>query len=79
VTIFGEQVPVRAEIVTLGGFSAHAGQTALLGWLGAFAKRPARTFLVHGEAEVADEFARVLRARLGWPAERPAIGQRVEL
>ena len=37
VSILGEQVPVRAEIVTLGGFSAHAGQSALLGWLRGFA------------------------------------------
>jgi metallo-beta-lactamase family protein len=79
VTIFGEDVPVRAEVVTLGGFSAHADRSALLGWLGAFRRPPTRTFLVHGEAEVAAEFARAIEARLGWQPERPAIGDSFEL
>lgn len=79
VTIFGEEVPVRAEIVTLGGFSAHADRSALLGWLGAFRRPPARTFLVHGEAEVAADFARAIEDRFGWPVERPAIGDSFEL
>jgi metallo-beta-lactamase family protein len=79
VQILGEEVPVRAEIVTLGGFSAHAGQSALLDWLGAFRTRPATTFLVHGEADVADEFGRTIEARLGGRTRRPAIGDVVDL
>lgn len=49
VRLFGETVPVRAEVVTLGGFSAHADQAALLGWLDGFTQPPAQTWLVHGE------------------------------
>ena len=65
--------------MTLGGFSAHADRTALLGWLGAFRRPPARTFLVHGEAEIAAEFARTIDARLGWSVQRPSIGDSFEL
>jgi metallo-beta-lactamase family protein len=79
VTIQGDEVAVRAEVATLGGFSAHADRTALLGWLGAYARPPRRTYLVHGEADVAAEFARAIEARLGWRVERPAIGDRVDL
>jgi metallo-beta-lactamase family protein len=79
VTILGDEVPVRAEVVTLGGFSAHADQTALLSWLKGFRRRPRRTFLVHGEADVAAELAGKMQATLGWRAERPAIGDRVDL
>jgi metallo-beta-lactamase family protein len=79
VTIFGEEVPVRAEVVTLGGFSAHADRTALLGWLGGFRRPPARTFVVHGEAEIAAEFARAIDARFGWRVDRPALGDSFEL
>jgi metallo-beta-lactamase family protein len=79
VTISGDDVPVRAEIVTLGGFSAHADQSALLAWLRAFRRRPRRTFLVHGEADVTAEFAARMESALGWRTERPAIGERVEL
>jgi len=47
VSIFGEQVPVKAKIYTVNGFSAHAGQSELIAWHAAI-KAP-RTFLVHGE------------------------------
>jgi len=40
VRIFGQDVPVRASIHTLGGFSAHADQAALLDWVGAFKRGP---------------------------------------
>lgn len=68
VTIFGEQVPVRARIYTVGGLSAHADQAALLKWLGGFRKPPGRTFVVHGEAGASANFARALGERLGWSA-----------
>jgi len=42
VKIGGEEVPVRAELYTLGGLSAHADQAALLSWLGHFSKPPRR-------------------------------------
>ena len=48
VRLFGEEIPVRARIHTIGGFSAHADREELLAWhrqLG----NPERTFLVHGE------------------------------
>jgi metallo-beta-lactamase family protein len=66
VRLFGQQTPVRADIFTIGGLSAHADQAALLDWLGAFRKPPQRTFVVHGEAETAAIFADVVRKRLGW-------------
>jgi metallo-beta-lactamase family protein len=66
VRIFGIPVPVRADIYTIGGLSAHADQAALLGWLGHFKRAPQRTFVVHGEPENAEAFATAVRQRLGW-------------
>ncbi|MFW2438885.1 MAG: MBL fold metallo-hydrolase RNA specificity domain-containing protein [Arenicellales bacterium] len=56
VSIFGEKMPVRASIYTIGGFSAHADQTELLAWHG-HTGSPKTTFLVHGEKESMQTFA----------------------
>lgn len=56
VKIFGEEVAVNASIYTIGGFSAHAGQTELLAWHRAINK-PKTTYLVHGEIESMEVFA----------------------
>lgn len=80
VRLFREDVAVRASVHTIGGLSAHADQAALLGWLSAFARPPARTYVVHGERETALTFAAVIRERLLWPAvELPARGVRVSI
>ena len=72
VRLFGEEVPVRARIHTIGGLSAHADQTGLLHWLAGYRRPPSRTFVVHGEAGTAEGFAKLVRERLGWRAEAPA-------
>ena len=79
VRILGEEYPVRADIYTLGGLSAHADRAALLDWLGKFHSTPRRTFVVHGEAETATGFAATLHDTLGWAAEAPEPGQSVTL
>ncbi|MFY9326580.1 MAG: MBL fold metallo-hydrolase [Georgfuchsia sp.] len=60
VHLFGEKVPVRASIHTIGGFSAHADRDELLAWHRRIGK-PARTFLVHGEESAMQSFARQLQ------------------
>jgi metallo-beta-lactamase family protein len=79
VRIFGEEIPVRAEITTLGGFSAHADQSALLEWLRHFRAPPEHLFLVHGEAEIATAFGAEIEQRLGWRSSIPAHGEAVTL
>lgn len=49
IRLFHETYQVRAEVVTVHGFSAHADQNELLAMLTANEKRPERVFLVHGE------------------------------
>ncbi|WJW76339.1 MBL fold metallo-hydrolase [Thiohalobacter sp. IOR34] len=60
VHIFGEEIPVRARIYTIGGFSAHADQAELLDWHAATG-RPHTTYLVHGEERSMRAFARRIR------------------
>jgi metallo-beta-lactamase family protein len=66
VTLFGDRVPVHAQVHTIGGLSAHADQPALLDWLGSFHRPPRQTFIVHGEQSAADTFAAAVRKELGW-------------
>lgn len=68
VSLFGERIPVRARIHTIGGLSAHADQPALLDWMAHIKQPPKRTFVVHGEPLGAMALADAIHARLGWPA-----------
>ena len=67
VKIFGEEFPLRAKVETLTGFSGHADRDGLLAWAGAMQKKPARTFVVHGEEDAATALAESLRQELGFP------------
>lgn len=78
VRLFGESVPVRARILTLGGLSAHADQRALLAWAGGLRRPPSRAFVVHAESATADLFAAALSALPGWRAEVPGPGDAFE-
>ncbi len=71
VRIHGEQIPVHARIHTINGFSAHADQAELLAWHGRIGA-PARTFLVHGEAQTMSHFAALLK---GTQVEMPALNE----
>ncbi len=61
VKIFGEEIAVRAKVHTVNGFSAHAGQSALLDWLEATGDAEVR--LVHGESNGLDGLKSKLEAR----------------
>lgn len=75
VRMLGEIVPVRAEVKTIDGFSAHADQKDILRWLSHFKTRPTRTFVVHGEFPASSALARLIEERLKWKVEVPRIGQ----
>jgi len=51
VRMYGQEIVVRAQIHTLGGFSAHAGQQQLMDWALRFRKADPQFYLVHGEPE----------------------------
>lgn len=77
--LLGEDIPVRADLYTLGGLSAHADRTALLNWLGHFRGKPRQVFVVHGEDSVAAGFAADLKTQFGWNALAPVPGYSINL
>jgi metallo-beta-lactamase family protein len=74
VSIFGKNIPVRARIYTINGFSAHADQAELLAWQKQTSAK--RVFLVHGEEEIMRKFAVHLP---GTRVEMPEPNQVIEL
>jgi metallo-beta-lactamase family protein len=79
IRIHGEDVPVRARVVTLDGLSAHADQDDLLRWARGFRRPPRQTWVVHGEPQPADTFAATLRSALHWNAAVAEDQMRVPL
>lgn len=61
VKIFSEEIQVNADIYTIGGFSAHADQAELLSWYENTGK-PTTTYLVHGEEESMQVFAKKIKS-----------------
>jgi metallo-beta-lactamase family protein len=78
VRIHGNTVAVKAKIHTLGGFSAHAGQTDLLTWFSAIAPSKPKVVLTHGEERQREALAKKIQQRFGLSSRLPAMGEVVE-
>lgn len=74
VSIFGEKIAVRSRIRTLGGFSAHAGQTDLVNWYASMAGSRPRTTLIHGEERGRKPLARLIEQKFGIQCDLPSTG-----
>jgi metallo-beta-lactamase family protein len=79
VKIFGEIVPVRAQVAALEQFSDHADVDELLEWLGTFKKTPQSTHIVHGEPESAAALQLAIQTQLGWPVDTARYLGKVEI
>ena len=64
--LFGQEVPVCAEIITMGQFSAHAGKSELLRWLTGLTAPPKQTYLVHGEPTAAQSLQAAIQQNFKW-------------
>ena len=76
IRLFQDEFVVKAQIETLGGLSAHAGQSELVAGLSAFDGSPA-TVLVHGEASAQIALAERLQTELGIDAGIPERGEMI--
>ncbi len=61
VKLFGEDIEVNAEIYNVEGFSGHADKPALLNWIGSFKEKPGKIFIVHGEKDSKEDFAKEVK------------------
>lgn len=63
IRIFGERYHRKAEVVTINGYSAHAGQEGLLAYAMATQRTLQKVFLVHGEPRGAEPLREALQER----------------
>lgn len=78
VSIYGEDVVVKAKIHTLGGFSAHADRDNLLEWMGSVRNNSLRVFVVHGEENASRSLAASISERSGYRVHVPRWGEIVD-
>lgn len=79
VKIFGEAIEVKAHIEKIEGISGHADQNGLLTWVESYMEKPKQVFVVHGDDEVCDNFARLLKEKLDINAFAPFSGTSYDL
>jgi len=79
VRILGQMYTVKAKVMRVHGFSAHADKDELLAWLKELEAPPRKVFVVHGEAESAKSFGDYIRGKTAWDVAVPEYQDEVVL
>ncbi|MBM4454225.1 MAG: MBL fold metallo-hydrolase [Chloroflexi bacterium] len=79
VRILGKRYRVKARVVQLDGFSAHADRDELVRWLSGFRQPPRCLFVTHGEPSISESFADMVRRKMGWEVVVPGYRDEVLL
>ena len=77
--LLGHETPIRAQIETISGLSAHADRSELLRWCKSCTGTPKHVAVVHGESQVADTFKDTLKKEFGWNAFVPGYMEQFTL
>ena len=79
IRLLGRTHRVRARVIKIDGFSAHADRDGLLAWLSDIKIPPRCVFITHGEKKAAISFAQFLREKTGWKTSVPEYGSDILL
>ncbi|GIK49811.1 MAG: MBL fold metallo-hydrolase [Alphaproteobacteria bacterium] len=79
VKMFGQWIPIRAEVANLPELSAHADAEEIIRWLSGFKRPPRHTYIVHGEPEASDALRVRIGRNLGWDASVVDDAKRYDL
>ncbi len=79
VSLFGEEIQVRARIASIVGISGHADSQMMLDWLSKMPNKPSKVFVNHGQDVVCDNFANNIHTKLSIPATAPYSGDEYDL
>jgi metallo-beta-lactamase family protein len=78
VRIFGQERMLRAEVVVINAFSAHADRNELLDYVAPLKGRLKRIFIVHGDEDQSESLSALLKEK-GFPVHMPYPEETVEL
>jgi metallo-beta-lactamase family protein len=67
-SLYGQMVPVLAEIVEMGQLSAHAGKSELMRWMTGLQVPPKQVYLTHGEPAAAQSLQEAITEKFRWKA-----------
>ena len=76
--IFGKEYPLKAHVIKLGGFSAHADKKEMLRFLKESNLKIKKIALVHGEEDQILSFAKFLKKE-GFSVVVPKHGESVSI
>jgi metallo-beta-lactamase family protein len=77
--MFGREVPIRAEVISLESLSGHADADEILAWMKGASRAPRQTYITHGEPDAADALRLRIEDTFDWPARVPEHLERVAL
>ena len=78
IKLYGEEIVIKAKVHTINGFSAHADQNGLIGWMGKF-KKLDNIFIVHGERDKQEIFQQEIKKRLDKKSHILKHGEKIEI
>lgn len=72
IKIFGQMIPIRAEIAQIENVSAHADSVEMLNWLAHLKKAPRKLFITHGDLDASEALKSQIEQRFHWKCEIPS-------
>ena len=79
IKVFGQSIPIKAEVQVLSNMSAHADYSEILDWLSHFNHHPRKVFITHGEPEAANSLKDKIEEKFGWQCVVPDYLQSEQL
>jgi metallo-beta-lactamase family protein len=80
VKIFGDEHSLKAEVVIMNGFSAHADKNELMEYFNALNRtRLQKVFIVHGEQDQSESLAKTMQESGFENAIVPELGEKIEI
>jgi metallo-beta-lactamase family protein len=79
IRIHGEEIAIKAEVLSLPGMSAHADAQQIIQWLKTLRQPPKEIFLNHGEPAAADALRQRIEREFNWQVSVPLLNQKIVL